>query len=209
MHLIRRTFARGMMVLSAAALGGCGTTMNTVRVPLHEGSQPLTADTSGIHISDLRPEAERKTHGGKTFSCQRWYGDDTFIPTKLEYLKHLLAAQLPPGETLRVDVERFDIIEYCEDTAAKAGAAAATGASYGSGHPTVYVSNGVPGGDSVLVRVAGRFGADPFDTSRRFDYSDLRWKFMEMPSANAEYRDRLRKALGEIADEIRRRSCVL
>lgn len=203
MNLIRRTFARGMMVLIAAALDGCGTTMNKVRVPLNEGPQLLTADTSGIDISDLRPEAERETHTGKAFSCQRWYGDDTFIPSKLEYLKHLLAARLSPGETLRVDVERFDIIEYCEDTAAKAGAAAATGASYGAGNPTVYVSRGVPGGDSVLVRVVGRLGADPFDISRRFDYSDLRWKFMEMPAANAEYRARLRKALGEIADDIR------
>jgi len=185
-----------------AALSGCGTTINTLRVPLHEGPPPMT-DTSRIAIRDLRPAAERETHTGKVFSCQRWYGDETFMPSKLEYLKQLLAARLPPGQSLQVSVERFDIIEFCEDTASRAGAAAATGASYGAGNPTVYVSPGVPGGDSVLVRVAGGVGsAVPFDISRRFDYSDLTWKFLELPAANSEYRARLRKALGEIADEI-------
>jgi hypothetical protein len=188
-------------VLITVALCGCGTTIYTLRVPLHEGS--LTTDVSGVGITDLRPEAARETHTGKVFSCQRWYGDDTFTPTKLEYLKHLLAEKLPPGKTLQVNVERFDIIEFCEDTANRAGAAAATGASYGAGSPTVYVASGVPGGDSVLVRVVGSVGsANAFDVSRRFDYSDLRWKFTEMPAANEEYRARLRKALAEIADEI-------
>lgn len=195
----------GCAVLITAALGGCGTTIYTLRVPLHEGAQPPVTDTSGVDITDRRPEAERETHTGKAFSCQRWYGDDTFAPSRLEYLKQLLAARLPPGETLQLSVERFDIVEYCEDTANRAGAAAATGASYGAGNPTVYVASGVPGGDSVLVRVMGTVGsAAPFDISRRFDYSDLRWKFTEMPAANGEYRARLRKALGEIADEIRK-----
>jgi len=192
-----------LIVMLAVVLSGCGTTINTLRVPLDEGSQPLTADTSRVDIRDLRPEAERVTHTGKAFTCQRWYGDDTFRPSKLEYLKQLLAARLPPGETLHVVVERFDTIEFCEDTADRAGAAAATGASYGAGNPTVYVANGVPGGDRVEVRVVGEVRTtDPFDITRRFDYSDLRWKFMELPAANEEYRNRLRKALDEIADEI-------
>lgn len=202
-----RLGAVGSAVLITAALGGCGTTIYTLRVPLHEGPQPLIAASSGVDITDLRPEAERKTHTGKDFSCQRSYGDDTFMPSKLEYLEHLLSTRLPSGATLQLGVERFDIIEYCEDTANRAGAAAATGASYGAGNPTVYVATGVPGGDSVLVRVVGSVGsAAPFDISRRFHYSDLHWKFTEMPAANAEYRARLRKALDEIADEIVKKS---
>lgn len=188
------------MALIAVALAGCGTTIYTLRVPLHEGPQPLVTPASGVDITDLRPEAERVTHAGKIFSCQRWYGDDTFMPGKLEYLKHLLVA---PGEALQLRVAQFDIVEFCEETANRAGAAAATGARYGAGNPTVYVATGVPEGDSVLVRVVGRFqGDDPFDISRRFDYSDLTWKFMQMPAENPEYRERLRKALDEIADEI-------
>jgi len=195
---------RVVLALIAAALGGCGTTIDSLRVPLQEGPQPLITDASHITIGDLRPEAERQTHTGKAFSCQRWYGDDTFIPSKLEYLKHLLAARLPHGESLRVRVQRFDIIEHCEDTAAKAGAAGATGASHASGNPTVFVSPGIPGGDSVVIHIVGDIpGGGSFDVSRTFDYSDLQWKFTELPAANAEYRARLRKALGEIADEIR------
>jgi hypothetical protein len=192
-----------LVVLIAAALGGCGTTYNTVRVPLHEGSQPLVTPTSAVEITDLRPEEERITHLGRRFSCQRWYGDETFQPSKLEYLKHLLAKQLPPGETLQLSVEQFDIIEFCEDTASQAAAAAATGASYGSGNPMVYVATRVPGGDRVEVHVAGKVGGTtPFRLSRQFDYSDLHTKFAQMPAANEEYRNRLRNALGEIATQI-------
>lgn len=196
----------GLILLIAAALGGCGTTIYSLRVPLQEESRPLPTDTSRIEIRDLRADTERQTHTGKMFDCQRFYGDETFTPTKLEYLKQLLAARLPPGETLSVDVERFDIVEHCEDTANRAGAAAATGASYGAGVPMVYVATGVPGGDRVEVRITGRVGnAEPFDLSRRFGYSDLSWKFSDLPAANPEYRARLRKALGEIADEIQTR----
>jgi len=203
MRVDRRTFTHGLLAMIAAALGGCGTTIDSLRVPLHEGPRPLMTDTSHIDIADLRPEAERQTHTGKTFSCQRWYGDDTFVPSKLEYLKHLLAARLPRGDWLHLRIQRFDIIEHCEDTAAKSGAAGATGASYASGNPTVYVAKGIPGGDRVVVHIVGNSpGGGSFDVSRTFDYSDLRWKFTELPAANAEYRARLRKALAEIADEI-------
>jgi hypothetical protein len=192
-----------LVVLFAVALGACGTTIHTLRVPLHESPPPLPTSADGVDFTDLRPQAERVTHTGKAFSCQRWYGDETFMPGKLEYLEHLLAARLAPGEKLQVTVDRLDIIESCEDTASRAGAAAATGASYGAGNPIVYVASGVPGGDSVQVRVVGRFEDNhTFDFSRRFDYSDLTWKFTQLPAENPEYRNRLRKALDEIADQI-------
>lgn len=195
------------LVLVTAVLGGCGTTIQTLRVPLQEGPQRAAAQASGIVITDLRPAEERVTHTGKAFGCERWYGDETFVPSRLEYLAQLLAARLPPGATLQLNVHRFDTIEFCEDTANRAGAAAATGASYGAGNPTVHVATGVPGGDRVELRVVASVGtADPFEISRRFDYSDLTWKFTQMPAANAEYRARLRKALDEIADEIVKRS---
>jgi len=199
--------AAHLTVLIAAALAGCGTTIYTLRVPLDERAPSSITRAPGVEITDLRPHPERVTHTGKTFSCQRWYGDETFVPSKLEYLKQLLSERLAPGETLQVSVERFDVIESCEDTASKAGAAAATGAGYGAGSPTVYVPSGVPGGDNVVVRVAGTFDeAHAFDVSRRFVYSDIRWKFTEMPAETPQYRDRLRHALSEIADEIREKA---
>jgi len=194
------------LVLVAAALGGCGTTIHTLRVPLHEEPRPPVAPVAGVEITDLRPAAERETHTGRVFGCERWYGDETFVPSKLEYLKQLLAARLPPGATMQLKVHRFDTIEFCEDTADRAGAAAATGASYGAGNPTVHVATGVPGGDRVELHLEVSLGAaDPFVISRRFDYSDLSWKFTELPAASPEYRVRLRKALDEIADEIVKR----
>jgi hypothetical protein len=193
---------RPVTLLTAMLLSGCGTTTQTLRVPLHEGPRPLMTDTSHITVRDLRPPAEREVRTGPIFSCERRYGDDTFIPSKFEYLKYLLAARLPRGEGLRLRIEHFDIIEYCEDRANKAGAAAATGASYAAGNGTVHVATGVPGGDSVLVFLQADVGGNYVKVSRRFDYSDLKWKFTELPAANAEYRNRLRKALGEIADEI-------
>jgi len=191
------------LLLITTALGGCGTTIGTLRVPLQEEPPSPVAQGSSVVIQDLRPVAERKTHTGRTFSCQRWYGDETFVPGKVEYLRQRLAARLPPGATLELSVHRFDTIEFCEDTANRAGAAAATGANYGAGNPTVHVATGVPGGDRVEVHLEVSIGtAEPFDITRRFDYSDLSWKFTELPAANPQYRERLRKALDEIAEEI-------
>jgi hypothetical protein len=190
------------VALVAAALAGCGTTIFSLRVPLHEDPQALPPKSSRLELLDERPTAARVTRTGRAFACERRYGDETFQPSGVDYLHHLLAARVPPGETRQVRLERFEIVEFCEQTASRAGAAAATGASYGAGAGTVYMASAVPGGDRVEIRVSGKSGDAPFDARRQFDYSDLQWRFTELPAHNAEYRERLRKALGEIADEI-------
>jgi hypothetical protein len=60
----------------------------------------------------------------------------------------------------------------------------------------------VEGGDSLHVRISGEINGVPFDVKRAFNYDGLPYRFTEMPSANATYRDLLRKAMAEIADEI-------
>ena len=63
-------------------------------------------------------------------------------------------------------------------------------------------ANTIPGGDSVHVHLAGEINGVPFDVRRAFDYDGLPYKFLEMPAANSTYRERLRKMMGEMADEI-------
>jgi hypothetical protein len=193
---------RLILLLIAGVLSGCGTTIYSLRVPLHEGAQVAPADAANIIIDDQRPASELKTHvGGGLWHCERWYGDDTYQPSKLQYLEQLLAERAQ-GASVRVRLERFDTIEYCENTANRAAASAVAGATGASGVPIYVPVKDIPGGDSLLVRLVGNINDIPFDVSRGFDYQDLKYGFTEMPAANSEYRERLRRALAEIVDEI-------
>ena len=167
-------------------------------MPFEEGSQLVAKKAPHITIDDRRPVAERKLHtGGGLSSCQRWYGDDSYVPSKIAYLEHLLAERIPEAP-VHLQLQRFDTVEFCDNTANRAGAAAAAGAS------GVYIpSKDVPGGDSVLVRLAGDINGESFDVSRRFDYSDLKYnELTQMPADNATYRERMKRAVVEIVEEI-------
>jgi hypothetical protein len=193
---------RLVLLLTVSLQAGCGTTIYGVRVPLTEGPPTAATDAPNIIIEDKRPASELKVHTGGGFArCERWYGDDTYVPSKLVYLEQLLAERVP-DKTVRVQLQRFDTIEYCENTANKGAAAAVAGASAATGTPVFVAHRDIPGGDSVLVRLMGDINGVPFDVSRRFDYSDLPYGFTEMPAANPTYRERLRVAMIAIVDEI-------
>ena len=194
---------RAIPVLVVTVLAGCGTSIFSVRVPLVEKPQAVSTRAANITIEDKRAPSELKVHtGGGLFSCQRWYGDDTYVPPKLVYLDQLLADRVPQGASVRIELKRFDTIEFCDNTANKAGAAAAAGASGATGTPIYVAPTDTPGGDSVLVRLTGTINGVPFNLSRSFDYSDLPYAFGNMPASNPQYRERLRLAMASIADEL-------
>ena len=55
---------------------------------------------------------------------------------------------------------------------------------------------------SLALALVGEINGIPFDVKRAFDYDALPYKFLEMPAANSNYRELLRKMMGELADEI-------
>ena len=189
------------LLLLASVLAGCGS-IYTVLIPLGDGQPPLP--TAAITIDDQRPAAAREVHtGGGLGRCERWYGDDSYVPAKLDYLRQLLSARAPESASLSLTLRSFDTIEYCDNTAQRAGAAAAAGASGALGSAVYTPSAHIPGGDSVLVRVTGEINGVPFDLSRHFDYEDLPYNTLTaLPSANPTYRKRMTRALEEIADEL-------
>jgi hypothetical protein len=191
------------VLLASILLAGC-TSIFTVRIPLGNGTPPLRTASAVIAIDDQRPASARVVHtGGGLGRCERWYGDDSYVPPKTEYLRQLLAERAPADSTIDVRLQRFDTIEFCDNTANRAGAAAATGASGALGDPVYLPARRIPGGDSVLVRLAGEMNGVPFDLSRRFDYEDLPYNTLsELPAANLEYRERMTNAVDEIADEL-------
>ena len=191
------------VLLSSILLAGC-TSIFTVRIPLGNGTPPLRTDSAVIAIDDQRPASARVVHtGGGLDRCERWYGDDSYVPPKIEYLHQLLAERAPADATMDVRLQRFDTIEFCDNTANRAGAAAATGALSASGDHIYLPAQSISGGDSVLVRLAGEINGVPFDLSRRFDYEDLPYKTLtELPAANPKYRARMANAVNEIADEL-------
>ena len=201
--LVREMTQVFAVLLSSMLLAGC-TSIFTVRIPLGNGTPPLRTDSAVIAIDDQRPASARVVHtGGGLDRCERWYGDDSYVPPKIEYLHQLLAERAPADATVEVRLQRFDTIEFCDNTANRAGAAAATGALSASGDHIYLPAQSISGGDSVLVRLAGEINGVPFDLSRRFDYEDLPYKTLtELPAANPKYRARMTNAVNEIADEL-------
>jgi hypothetical protein len=191
-----------LLLAASGLLTGC-TSIFTLRVPLGDGA-PQGASSTLIVIDDQRPAAAREVHaGGGLGRCERWYGDETYVPPKLEYLRELLAEHARTDATVNVRLRRFDTIEYCENTASRAGAAAAAGASAAMGNHVVTPARQVPGGDSVLVRLAGEINGVPFDLSRGFDYEDLPYNALtDLPAANPAYRHRMANAIKEIVEEL-------
>jgi hypothetical protein len=191
------------VLLASILLAGC-TSIFTVRIPLGNGTPPSRTDSAVIAIDDQRPASARVVHtGGGLDRCERWYGDDSYVPPKIEYLQQLLVERAPADATVEVRLQRFDTIEFCDNTANRAGAAGATGASGALGTPVYFPAKRIPGGDSVLVRLSGEINGVPFDLSRGFDYEDLPYTALtEMPAANPTYRERMTNAVNEIADEL-------
>jgi hypothetical protein len=186
-----------MACATTSMLAACGPSIYSLRVPLND-TATLTTAGAAVTIDDQRPEAERKVHtGGGLFRCMRYYGDETYVPAKVEYLRQLLQARVPAGRTLHVRLDRLDTIEYCDNTANRGAAAAAAG----TGAPYIVPAD-IPGGDSVLIQATGEVDGKPFDVKRGFDYSALPVPFPQMPAYNTEYVVRFKRAFDEIADEI-------
>ena len=190
-------------VAGVSIITGCGTSVYSVRIPFSENPEAVFVDSPHVTIEDTRDEDARTTHVNPSiFSCQRWYGDDTYQPPKLIYLDKLIAERVPAATPVSIRLDKFDTVEYCDNTANRAAAAGVAGASGATGTPIYMPANTIPGGDSVHVHLAGEINGVPFDVRRAFDYDGLPYKFLEMPAANSTYRERLRKMMGEMADEI-------
>src|SRR5688572_5120211 len=101
------------LMAGTSLITGCGTSIYSVKIPFSEKPEAVFADAPHVTIEDTRTEDDRTTHvGGGLFSCQRWYGDDTYQPPKLVYLDHLIAERVPPATQVSIRLDTFDTIEY-------------------------------------------------------------------------------------------------
>jgi hypothetical protein len=187
-----------LVASGACALGGCQSTIYNLKIPLSEDSElAALADSARVIIDDQRPAKERRTHLGKEiWSCERWFGDDTFLPSKLVYLEKRVAQRTRADMQIHIRLTRFDIVEYCEFSAT--GNSAAAG-SAGAAAP-VFIEGAI-NGDTVVLRLSGQINGAAFDFSRQFDYGTL-YSFPNTPSSSARYRALLRSRLEDAVDEV-------
>lgn len=198
------------LLATCVTLAGCGASIYSVKIPLIESPSVSGDGAANVTIDDRRPQFERSTHTGRNrFACERWYGDDTFQPTKLATLEQLIANRIPADKQVAIRLDRFDTIEYCANTANRAGAAAAYGATAASGNPVYMPAATVAGGDSMHLRLSGEINGVPFDVARVFDYDGLPYKSFQMPSSGARYRELLWNSMDQVADEIVARLSVV
>ena len=149
-------------------------------------------------IEDLRPARDLEPHLGKDISsCERWFGDNTFEPSKLVYLENELAHRTRADTNVYLRLKRFDIIEYCQHSTGGSAteAAAAAGRRIPAFTPAPVI------GDTVFVRITGDVNGTSFDFSRQFDYGTL-YRSPDIPSTSPRYRALLHAKLDEIVSEI-------
>ncbi len=151
-----------------------------------------------VVIEDARPQAVRRPHRGRSImSCERWFGDDTLVPSKLEFLSAQISQLTRADMRVHVRLTRFDIVEYCEfvpvgeGTGATRAVAGSADGVYGA--PTT--------GDTVVMHLSGEVNGTPFDLDSRFDYG-LMVRFPHPPSSSPEYLRQLRGRLEQLAKDV-------
>lgn len=194
---------RPLILAGMCSLVGCGYTVYNVRIPLTEDPSAVFRDAANVVIDDARPQKEQSTHLAKDiWSCERWFGDDTFQPSKLVYLDALIAERVTTKTSVHIKLDRFDTVEYCQHTGNGGGASAARN-SGAKGLPAF--EPGALMGDSVHLRLTGAVNGVPFDVTRSFDYGHLPYTSPKAPSSNYMYRALLRDRMEKLADEIVRK----
>ena len=187
-----------LLTSGAYLLVGCATSMKSRRIALIEDPKVTVEDSSRVTIDDVRPRNDRVPHRGRNFArCERWFGDDTFTPSKLAYLDKLIAESTPADRHVHIRLTRFAIVEYCEFTAG----GNSTGAARVSGGVVPGFNEAPVVGDTVVMRLAGEIDGKPFDVTRDFDYGAI-YRSPRTPSSYLMYRILLRDRLDQMVDEI-------
>lgn len=182
-------------------LGGACSYTQPVHLPVSRQTEAMLAR---VQLEDARaPERRRQFVQFGQERCVVAAGEDFIAPSKLAYLRSLLAERLAPAQPIRVRIERFDTIERCEKTLAQTPRSARheelTETSAGKGR----ASDGREGssGDDFTLQLAGTLDDRPFQFRRSFDYGDL--VFSGSPGGNARYRARIQQLFAEFIQELR------
>jgi len=115
---------------------------------------------------------------------------------KITYLRQVIESRAPPRAHLNVVIERFETLEYCDETAQKLVPASVIKDLLDSMASTENLS----AGNIFVLRVAGKINGTPFDVSKGFDYHDV--KYLSFPSESPEYQRRISQALQRAVDEV-------
>ena len=196
--------ARTLLVLIAAASGvtGCASQQ---RIPLEstKAASPASPTVATVSLVDARSKQDREFHLGGHPHCYRSYGDDSFVPPKVEYLRHVVEAKAPSSAKVQLKVSRFETIEYCdgsvERTRPSGLAATVAGVTGGKVLLPVDPPKGIKG-DRFTLHLAGTVDGTPFDISEEFDYDDI--KFTNFPAESSEYRQRIERAIDAAVDQL-------
>lgn len=187
-----------VVVVCALAIGGCQSTVRRLKISLFdEFADAVPAQLARVSIEDMRPASERRPHRGKDImSCERWFGDDTFVPSRIAYLRKRVADRTRADMAVHIRLERFDVVEYCEFSKPGDATGAATSQAGSTGFKTAAMY-----GDTVILRLAGDVNGVPFDQSSTFDYGAM-YHFPNAPSTSPDYLRQLRGRIDLLIDGV-------
>lgn len=129
-------------------------------------------------------------------SCEHWFGDDTFVPSRVAYLRTRVADRTRADMQVHIRLTRFDVVEYCEFSKPGDATGATTSQAGTPGFQTAAMY-----GDTVILRIAGEVDGVPFDQSSTFDYGTM-YHFPNAPSSSPDYLRQLRGRIDLLIDGI-------
>jgi hypothetical protein len=184
----------------SAWLAGCSSVhIGNIKMPLADAPAPV--EHAHVTIDDQRPPEDRKVHMGRTFNCERWYGDDSYVPDKLSHLHQLIAARTT--EPLKLVILLFHTVEYCENTQRQLTQTYWRTRRYSPGDGVAREFTEEEMGDRFELRVGGTINGKAFAIVRGFVYRPVaKHGLVELPGTKPEYLAELRKTFEVAADAI-------
>lgn len=186
-----------VLLVASIPMYGCAYYQKVTLLEESEGIKNL----SNIEIVDNRDANSRKTHVEINPFCARWYGDEFIAPSKIEYLKHELSTVYDKSSKLKLVIDIYDTVEYCVDAAARSSAlASAAAVSAVTSSSVSYGVSGDTGGDYFRLNIVGQANGHDLYYAGEFEYYDL--SYVNFPSENKEYRNRIKALFEEAAKYI-------
>jgi hypothetical protein len=198
-------FSRGaprahiISIATMFCLTGCAS---QIRIAL-EYPEAVSSGVATVSVVDARSKQEREFHLGGRPHYYRSYGDDSFVPPKVAYLRRVIEARAPPDAKVELTVSGFETIEYCDGTVERTRPLALSAVVGGMTGGKVVLPGDVPPnikGDKFTLHLVGTVNGTPFDISEQFDYDDIR--FTNFPAENSEYRQRIQRAISAAVDRL-------
>lgn len=197
---------RPFAALVAVVASGCITSAH-MRLPVAPSDPSVLAK---IVVEDVRPLEDRESARSTRPKCRRIYGDGFLEPTKVEFLRELIAERLSGrfagSDKVALRLERFDTVERCDGALNRYRVGGWRQAGAGKGAIGKALGDAIARSvedpdviDEFALQLVGSLDGVPFVYRGVFEYQDLKIPIGARPTGNPVFRERVARLVDQFA----------